>query len=343
MKTHRLLQEGVKPELICKGLEISRASLYRSRIHGPQRKPLRRAVNALSEDEVNQVLDTLHSEEFIEDTPYQVVSKMMDQGQWHCSIRTMYRILSRKGEVCERRHQRRHPKYVKPVIEAMAPNQLWSWDITRLCGLYKGSYYFLYVMIDVYSRYVVGWMISEKENSDEAMHFIRETKRKRQHLINSSLTIHSDRGSPMTSSHTTDLLLVLGLTQSFSRPRVSDDNAFSEAQFKTLKYRRYFKPWYESLEDAEHTLSRFFDWYNNEHRHINLGLLTPAVVYGGKKEDVLEARKKTLQMAYERNPERFNKQGPKLLVPQARVGINVPVKRQSIDVLTGKSDIKFFQ
>ncbi|MFW7382144.1 MAG: IS3 family transposase [Oligoflexus sp.] len=332
-QAYKLFVQGVKPELIYKSLEISRAGLYRARLHGPHKKPSRVAVNALSGAEVNQILDTLHSKEFIEDTPYQVVSKLMDRGQWLCSIRSMYRILSKNGEVRERRNQRRHPKFVKPVIEARAPNQLWSWDITRLCGPYKGCYYFLYVMIDVYSRYVVGWMISDKENADEASHFIRETKRRKQNLINSSLTIHSDRGSPMTASHTTDLLLVLGLTQSFSRPRVSDDNAFSEAQFKTLKYHRYFKPWYESLEDAEKTLSKFFEWYNNEHRHINLGLLTPAMVFGGKQDAALEARAKTLQRAYERNPERFMKKGPKLLVPQSRVGINVPVKRESIYAL----------
>jgi putative transposase len=279
------------------------------------------------------VLDTLHSEEFIEDTPYQVVSKLMDRGKWLCSVSTMYRILADQDELRERREQRRHPKFTKPVLKTRAPNMLWSWDITRLSGPYKGHFYYLYAMIDVYSRYVVGWMISEQENAEQAGHFIREIKRKWQNHITSELTIHSDRGSPMTAANTIELLALLGLSQSFSRPRVSDDNAYSESQFKTLKYHRFFKPWYESRQDAEQVLTKFFDWYNHEHRHINLGLLTPAMVHEGKAEEVIQGRSEVLKQAYELHPERFPRTGPKLPIPQQEVGINVPVTRQSISVL----------
>jgi len=245
----------------------------------------------------------------------------------------MYRILEQENELKERRNQRQHPSFNKPVIKAIAPNMLWSWDITRLCGPYKGHYYFLYAMIDIYSRYVVGWMISERENADQAGHFIRETKRKWQDKCSDELTIHSDRGSPMTAANTVELLAALGLVQSFSRPRVSDDNAYSESQFKTLKYHRFFKQWYESIEDAEQTLKKFFDWYNHEHRHINLGLMTPAMVHEGQSGDVIKSRSEVLKAAFSQHPERFSKKGPKLLIPQQETGINISVKRQSIFVL----------
>jgi len=271
--------------------------------------------------------------EFIEDTPYQIVSKLLDRGEWLCSIRTMYRVLAEAGDIKDRRNQRRHPRYEKPIIQATAPRQLWSWDITRLPAEIKGKYYFLYAMIDVYSRYVVGWMITHEENSDRAQHFIRETLRQQGIEDKVQLTIHSDRGSPMTASNTVELLAVLGLAQSFARPRVSDDNPFSEAQFKTLKYHRFFKPWYESLEDAKECLAKFFEWYNTEHRHINLGLLTPEMVHEGKVDEVLATRTRALKDAYSKHPERFSKRGPKLLIPQERVGINIPVTRQSMFVL----------
>jgi putative transposase len=300
---------------------------------GPRREIARIPSNALSCSEKAQIRDLLHSAEFIEDTPYQIVSKLLDRGQWLCSIRSMYRILSENEPIKDRRNQRRHPKYEKPVIQATRPRQLWTWDITRLPGEIKGKYYFLYAMIDVYSRYVVGWMLTHEENSDRAQHFIREAIRQQGIEETTQLTIHSDRGSPMTASNTVELLAVLGLAQSFARPRVSDDNPFSEAQFKTLKYHRFFKSWYESLEDAKEAMGKFFEWYNREHRHINLGLLTPEMVHMGRVDEVLATRTKAMEAAYNRTPERFSKRGPKLLIPQDRVGINIPVTRQSIFVL----------
>jgi putative transposase len=329
-----LIQQRVSKSWLAGVYGVSRSSVNRWYKGNPAKQKISRTPsNALSSTEKAQILDLLHSEEFIEDTPYQIVSKLLDRGEWLCSIRTMYRVLSEAEELKDRRNQRRHPKYVKPIVQATAPKQLWSWDITRLPAEIKGKYYFLYAMIDVYSRYVVGWMITHEENSDRAQHFIRETLRQQGIDDDTHLTIHSDRGSPMTASNTVELLAVLGLAQSFARPRVSDDNPFSEAQFKTLKYHRFFKPWYESLEDAKESLGNFFEWYNSEHRHINLGLLTPEMVHTGKVEEVLATRTEALKNAYSRHPERFSKRGPKLLIPQERVGINIPVTRQSMFVL----------
>ncbi len=328
-----MLQKRVDRSWISGLAEISRATMSRWQIQGPRHRQKRKAPNKLNTVERQEVLDLLHSEEFIEDTPYQVVSKLMDRGSYHCSIRTMYRILSEAKELKERRHQRRHPQYEKPVIAATEPNQLWSWDITRLPGEQKGQYFYLYVMIDVFSRFVVGWMITHEENSDRAQHFIREIVRSQQIDETKELTIHSDRGSPMTASGTIELLAVLGLAQSFSRPRISDDNPFSEAQFKTLKYHRYFKPWYSSISEAIQIMGEFFDWYNKEHRHINLGLMTPEMIHHGEVAKVIEERSRVMREAFEKHPERFPKNGPKLLVPQKEVGINVRVVRQSINVL----------
>ena len=328
-----MLQRKVSRTWLSGLVGVSRSSMNQWHLHGPRQKTPRVAANALDSSERQQILDLLHSEEFVEDTPYQVVSKLLDRGKWLCSVRSMYRVLSDAKELKERRDQRRHPKYHKPVIEARGPNELWSWDITRLPGEIKGKYYFLYVMIDVFSRYIVGWMITHEENSDRAQHFIREAVRQQGIEETNRLTIHSDRGSPMTATNTVELLAALGLAQSFARPRVSDDNPFSEAQFKTLKYHRYFKPWYESVDDAMTTLGKFFEWYNREHRHINLGLMTPEMVHQGRVEEVIATRSRALKDAYNRHPERFSKLGPKLLIPQEQVGINIPVTRQSKYVL----------
>lgn len=320
---------------------ISRAEVYRlaspreKEVNNPPPKIKKIPANVLSTAERVQVLEILTSKEFVEDTPYQVVAKLMDRGQWLCSISTMYRILKANKLVRERRDMRRHPKYVKPIVKAVKPCQLWSWDITRIPGPFKGKYYFLYVMLDVFSRYVVGWTVSKQESGEFAQHFIRETLKK-WNLANSDLTIHSDRGSPMTASGTLELIGLLGLSQSFSRPRVSDDNAYSESQFKTLKYHRIFENWYENRDDAEAKLAPFFDWYNKDHRHINLGLMTPEMIHLGQSEAVLNLRQKTMILAYVNNPARFMKTGPRLLLPATEAGINIPVTRKSVSVLERK-------
>ena len=267
------------------------------------------------------MLQTLHSEEFLDATPYQIVPMLLERGEWLCSIRTMYRILAKNSEVKERRHQRRHPSYEKPVVIATGPNQVWTWDITRLPGPFKGKSFYLYVMLDLYSRFVVGWMVAHEENASQAQYFIRESLKK-QNVDPACLTIHSDRGSPMTASSMITLFAVLGLSQSFSRPRVSNDNPFSESHFKTLKYHRMFKNNYENIDDAKQTLDKFFAWYNNEHMHSGLGLMTPKTVYECRAEEVAAQRFEVLKAACNRHPERFPN-GATLPLPPKEVGINI--------------------
>ena len=291
--------------MVAKATGISRASLYRA-TQRPQPSPLKRiSHNALSEEERKQVMSVLNSEEFIEDTPWQVVPKLQDQGRWLCSVSTMYRLLKLNNQLRERRQQRRRPKYVKPTLEATSPNQIWTWDITRLPGPHKGDFFYAYAMLDLFSRMVVGWMVSTEETSAEAQYFIKEAVLQ-QGVDPKALIIHSDRGSPMKAKPTVKLLAALGLSQSFARPRTSNDNAFSESNFKTLKYHRYFKPWYESKKDAEGVLDNFFQWYNNEHMHSGLGFMTPATVHEGKVEQVKAQRLKVIKEAYHRHPERYS-------------------------------------
>lgn len=278
--------------------------------------------NALSSFERQRVLSILNSDDFVDETPYEIVPKLMDQGRWLCSIRSMYRILKENEQVKERRKQRKHPVYVKPTFTAKNPNEIWSWDITRVKGPYAGKNYFLYVMIDLFSRYVVGWMVSHQESGKMAQHFIRETLRVN-HVDPNKLTIHSDRGSPMTASNTVSLLAALGLSQSFSRPRISNDNPFSEAQFKTLKYHRLFKDRYENVDDAKQCLDKFFAWYNNDHMHSSLGLMTPSTVHEGRVKAVATKRLATMEKAFKQFPERFSR-GIKVQLPATEVGLNIP-------------------
>ena len=225
---------GVKPA--CAALEVCRSTLYRRR--GPstgQRQPRPTPARALSETERGEVFDTPCSERFVDRSPAEVVATLLDEEVYLCSERTMYRVLASEVPVQERRAQRTHPEYKKPELMATAPNQVWSWDITRLLGPKKWSYYYLYVILDIYSRYVVGWMVADRENSALAGRLIQQSCLK--HGVQPRvLTLHSDRGAPMTSQCTAQLLADLGVTRSLSRPQVSDDNPFSEAQFKTLKY-----------------------------------------------------------------------------------------------------------
>jgi putative transposase len=266
----------------------------------------------------------LHSERYVVKAPAQVWAALLDHEDRHlCSVRTMYRILAANGEVRERRDQLRHPSYGKPQLEATEPRQLWSWDITKLRGPEKRVFYSLYVVIDVFSRYVVGWLISERECAELAQQLFKETCEK-EGVGPGQVTAHSDRGSPMTAKSTAQLMADLGLTQSFSRPRVSNDNAYSESQFKTLKYRPEFPGRFGSLADARAFCQRFFEWYNREHYHSSLGLLTPWSVHSGEAERVLEKRQEVLDRAYEAHPERFVHGRPTPQRPPTRVWINEP-------------------
>ena len=250
------------------------------------------------------MLDILHTERFVDKAPTEVYATLLDEGTYHCSVRTMYRILSEAAEVRERRNQARHPKYQAPELLATAPNQVWSWDITKLRGPVKWTYFYLYVILDIFSRYVVGWMIAHRESAALAKRLIAETCEK-ENVQPGQLTIHADRGSSMKSKTVAFLLADLGVTKSHSRPYVSDDNPYSESQFKTLKYRPDFPARFGSIQDARSFCREFFPWYNREHRHSGIGLMTPEMVHYGKAEQVRNQREVVLASAFDTHPERF--------------------------------------
>jgi len=277
----------------------------------------------LSADERQGVLDMLHTDRFADKAPQEVYATLLDEGAYHCSIRTMYRILDEHAEVKERRNQLSHPVYQEPELLATAPNQVWSWDITKLLGPAKWTYFYLYVILDIFSRYVVGWMIAPADSAALAEKLIKETCAK-QNIEKGQLTIHADRGSSMRSRPVALLLADLGVTKTHSRPYTSDDNPFSESQFKTLKYRPDFPERFGCIEDSRSFCQVFFPWYNTEHHHSGIGLLTPASVHAGRAQDVRNARSAVLRTAYEAHPERFVRKLPvPPSVPEA-VWINKP-------------------
>ncbi len=312
---------GKKP--FCEALGISRATLYRRRGGSKVKKPDKPSPRALTSEEKQQVLDVLHSERFIDKAPREVYATLLDEGRYLCSISTMYRILEGNGEVKERRDQLTHPAYKKPELLATGPNQVWSWDITKLLGPVKWTYYYLYVIMDIFSRYVVGWMIAPRESAWLAQNLIEQTCQK-QGILPGELTIHADRGSSMTSKPVAFLLADLGITKTHSRPHTSNDNPFSESQFKTLKYRPDFPDRFLSIETARIFCQSFFPWYNYEHRHTGINLLTPEMLHYGQAQQILQARGRVLLTAYETHPERFVKGPPSPgSVPEA-VWINPP-------------------
>jgi len=273
------------------------------------------------------VLSHLHAERFQDRSPAEVYATLLDEGVYCCSIRTLYRILDEEGETRERRDQLTHPLYQKHELLATGPNQLWSWDITKLLGPAKWTYFYLYVILDVFSRYVVGWMIADREGKELAKQLIAATCDKHE-IAPGQLTLHADRGSSMTSKPVAFLLADLGVTKTHSRPHVSDDNPFSESQFKTLKYRPDFPDRFGSLQDARIFCQEFFPWYNTEHHHSGLGLLTPAVVHYQRAEEVLHLRQQTLDAAYAAHPERFVRKPPQPPTLPTEVWINPPPKPQ---------------
>jgi len=290
----------------CKALDIARPTFYRRiAAKNDNAATIRPAPpRALSALERQKVLDVLHTDCFIDKAPTEVYATLLDEGTYHCSARTMYRILAEAGEVRERRDQLRHPHYKAPELLATGPNQVWSWDITKLLGPVKWSYFYLYVILDIFSRYVVGWMVADGESSVLAKRLIGETCEK-QNIVPGQLTIHADRGSSMKSKPVALLMADLGVTKTHSRPHVSDDNPYSESQFKTLKYRPGFPDRFGSIQDARAFCQEFFHWYNGEHRHSGIGLMTPEVVHYGKAERVTSQRQIVLASAFEVHPERF--------------------------------------
>ena len=273
--------------------------------------------------ERQEVLDILHSDRFRDQSPAAVYATLLDEGIYHASISTFYRILRREGEARERRSQATHPPRVKPELLAQRPREVWSWDITKLHGPDKWVYYYLYVLIDVFSRYVVGWLLATKESADLAKELIAESVR-REGIEANTLTIHSDNGPSMASKPVAFLLADLGVTKSHSRPHTSNDNPFSEAQFKTLKYRPDFPDRFNSVEQARAFCQDFFAWYNDEHRHSGIGLLTPATLHTGRADEALEHRARVLAAAYESHPERFVNGLPLPPSVPSRTWINQP-------------------
>ncbi len=265
----------------------------------------------------------LHSGRFVDQAPPAVYATLLDEGRYLCSVRTMYRILADADEVRERRNQCQRPLYRKPELLATAPNQLWSWDITKLKGPEKWRYFHLYVILDIFSRYVVGWMVATREADHLAQHLIAETCHK--HGIDpDQLTLHADRGPSMTSKLVAHWLADLGVTKSHSRPSVSNDNPYSEAHFKTLKYRPEFPQRFGSIEHARQHCQAFFLWYNTQHRHSGIALMTPETVHYGLAEAILETRTQTLQAAFETHPERFQGRPPQPQSLPKAVWINKP-------------------
>jgi len=285
--------------------------------------PRKQSALGLSAAEQEQVLAVLQSERFVDAAPRQVWATLLDEGTYLCSVSTMYRLLRKEDQVKERRRQRRSCAYHKPELLATGPNQVWSWDITKLKGPVRWRYYYLYVILDIYSRCVVGWMVAERESQHLAQQLIEETCNK-QGIVPGQLTIHADRGSSMTSKSVALLLADLGVEKTHSRPHTSNDNPYSEAQFKTLKYCPSFPERFGCLVDARGFCEGFFGWYNREHHHTGIALLTPEVVHYGRAEAVLAAWQETLHRAFAAHPARFGSKPPQAPSLPKAVWINPP-------------------
>jgi putative transposase len=323
MKAAKELSEQSTVSAACESLGVPRSSYYRAQKPKQEPKPRPTPERALTSEERDKVHQTLNSERFQDSAPRQVFATLLDEGTYLCSWRTMYRVLDSYKEVKERRNQLRHPSYTKPELLATGPNQLWSWDITKLKGPVKWTYYYLYTILDVYSRYVPGWLIAECESATLAKQLIAESCAK-QHIQPDQLTLHADRGSAMIAKSVAHLLADLGVTKTHSRPHVSNDNPYSESQFKTMKYRPGFPKRFGSIQDARGWARPFFQWYNTEHHHSGLALLTPVTVHYGQAQAVLDQRQKVLQAAYAAHPERFVRGEPKPLSLPKEVWINKP-------------------
>jgi putative transposase len=320
---------GVK--MACEVLGLPRSSRYAARRprvpqeHAPTPPPPR----ALRAEEKGQVRDTLNSERFADQAPREVYATLLDEGRYMCSVPTLYRILLENQEVQERRNQLRHPAYAKPELVVTGPNQVWTWDITKLLGPAIGVYFCLYVLLDLFSRFGVGWLVAERESVVFAEQLIAEAC-VRQQIARDQLRLHSDRGAPMTAKPLIQLLADLGITQSLARPRTPDDNPFSEAQFKTLKYPPTFPDRFGSALDARTWGQQLFHWYNYEHHHTALGLMTPAAVHTGQAAQLHQLRQIVLAQAYAAHPERFVKGLPQPPALPSTVWLNPPKPEEKV-------------
>jgi len=316
----------------CAALDVSRASVQRRRawLTAPPAtpRPRPRPARALSGPQQQKVLDLLHAPRFADQTPAEIYATLLDEGVYHCSIRTMYRILDQHGEVRERREQLRHPTYRKPELLAERPNEVWSWDITKLMGPTKWRYFYLYVILDIFSRRVVGWCIADAETAALFKPLFADAVA-RHNVPPGQLTLHADRGGPMKAKATALLLADLGVTRSHNRPHVSNDNPFSESHFKTLKYQPRFPQRFGCIEDARSFCRDFFDWYNQQHHHGGIGLMTPDQVHYGQTDAVHAARQVTLDRAFAENPARFVNKTPTPPAKPTAAWINPPQPRVS--------------
>jgi putative transposase len=320
---------GTRPA--CRALGAAPATIYRrrrpleSRPHRPRPVPAR----ALSVSEREAVLAVLHSERFVDASPAQVWATLLDEGRYLASERTMYRLLAaRHGGVRERRDQLTHPPYQRPELLAERPNELWSWDISKLKGPAKWTCFYLYVILDVFSRYAVGWTVQHRESAQLAKALIGQSCEQQQ-IERGQLTVHADRGTAMRSKPVAFLLADLGVLKTHSRPYTSTDNPYSEAQFKTLKYRPEFPDRFQNIEQARAFCRRFFDWYNHQHRHSGIGLMTPAAVHHGQAQALHDERQRVLETAYARTPERFVRQPPQPPALPTAAWINKPTTEET--------------
>jgi len=319
----------------CAVLRINRSRIYRQDarrrllISPRPSTPRCPAPLALSAPERQGLLDVLYSERFADCAPCTVYARLLDEGVYLASVRTMYRVLGAQGQSRERRNQRVHPAYAKPELLAVQPNQVWSWDITKLKGPIKWSYFHLYVILDIFSRYVVGWMIASRETAQLAEKLIADAH-SNQHVAPGTLTLHADRGTSMRSKPVAALLVDLEVTKTHSRPHVSNDNPYSEAQFKTLKYRPEFPERFGSIEDARAHCQQFFRWYNDVHCHSGIGFMTPESVHHGRAQALFEHRAQTLDIAFHAHPKRFKGKAPQPPKLPTAAWINPP-KQESIN------------
>ena len=327
-------EAGVPVRAACAALAVSRASLYRRRRPAPPAAPGARvrapSPRRLDEAERQAILDALHRAEFADQPPTEVYATLLGRGTYLGSIRTIYRVLAATGETKERRNQRAPQQHTMPSLTATAPNQVWTWDITKLATLEKGVFLMAYVIIDLFSRFVVGWMVAAKECKHLAAQLFAETIAR--HGVEPGLQVHADRGSAMKSDTLAQLLDSLGASRSFSRPRVSNDNPYSEAQFKTLKYQPDYPGRFSSALHGRAWLGDFFGWHNDDHHHSGLALFTPADVFHGRVAKVAATRQAALDAAYRAHPERFPNGAPGVRLPPVAVHIN-PVVTEVVEVL----------
>jgi len=311
----------------CDALGVPRANYYRH-INTNKNRSKKSSSIALSEFERSTVLNILNSDRFVDCSPLETYAMLLDEEQYYCSPRTMYRILAENNQVKERRQQVRQGNYVKPELLATKPNQVWSWDITKLMGPQKWTYFYLYVIMDIYSRYVVGWMVAGKEYSILAEELIAKTGQN-ENIKKDELTLHADRGSSMKSKPVAFLLSDLGVTKTHNRPYTSNDNPYSESHFKTLKYCPSFPERFGSIQDARKFCRSFFKWYNDEHRHSGINMLTPSMLHHGVAEQIIAHREIVLEKAFLKNPLRFKNKKPTAgKVPEA-AWINKPEEQKA--------------